>query len=112
MGNGLNIRSVPDLVVVEFEVEQENVTAPLQKMVAQIVLVTELKRVNVLSSHVLQMVYLGIGLNIQFAVYLVVEVCSIEKESATLLYLNMVVKIVMAQLVKIVLARKLNVQVF
>ena len=58
------------------------------------------------------MVYLGIGLNIQFAVYLVVEVCSIEKESATLLYLNMVVKIVMAQLVKIVLARKLNVQVF
>ena len=58
------------------------------------------------------MAYLGIGLNIQFAVYLVVEVCSIEKESATLLYLNMVVKIVMAQLVKIVLARKLNVQVF
>ena len=58
------------------------------------------------------MVYLGIGLNIQFAVYLVVEVCSIEKESATLLYLKMVVKIVMAQLVKIVLARKLNVQVF
>ena len=53
MGNGLNIRSVPDLVVVEFEVEQENVTAPLRKMVAQIVLVTELKRVNVLSSHVL-----------------------------------------------------------
>ena len=58
------------------------------------------------------MVYLGIGLNIQFAVYLVVEVCSIKKESATLLHLNMVVKIVMAQLVKIVLARKLNVQVF
>ena len=58
------------------------------------------------------MVYLGIGLNIQFAVYLVVEVCGIEKESATLLHLNMVVKIVMAQLVKIVLARKLNVQVF
>ena len=42
------------------------------------------------------MVHLGIGLNIQFAVYLAVEAFSIEKESATPLPLNMVVKIVMA----------------
>ena len=57
------------------------------------------------------MVDLGIGLNIQLAVYLVVEVCSIEKESATLLPLNMVVKVVMVQHEKIVFAVKPNVQV-
>ena len=53
LGNGLNIRSVPNLVVLELKVEQENVTAQLQQMVAQIVLVTELKHVSVSTSHVL-----------------------------------------------------------
>ena len=57
------------------------------------------------------MVDLGIGLIIQLALYLVVEVCSIKKESAIPLPLNMVVKIVMAQNAKIVLARKPVVQV-
>ena len=57
------------------------------------------------------MVYLGSGLSIHLAVYLVVEVCSIEKESATPLSLNMVVKTVMVQRVKIVPARKLIVRV-
>ena len=57
------------------------------------------------------MAYLGIGLNIQFVVYLVVEVCCIEKESTTLLPLNMVAKIVIVQYVKFVLAEKPNVQV-
>ena len=57
------------------------------------------------------MVDLGIGLIIQLALYLVVEVCSIKKESVIPLPLNMVVKIVMVQNAKIVLARKPVVQV-
>ena len=57
------------------------------------------------------MVYLGIGLIIQLALYLVVKVCSIEKEIATPLPRNMAVKIVMVQHTKVVLARKAIVQV-
>ena len=45
---GLNFPSVPDHVVVEFKVAQENVTAQLQQMAEQIVLVTGLNHVNVL----------------------------------------------------------------
>lgn len=50
LGNGLNIQNVPNRVVVEFKVERENVTAQPQQMMVQIVLVTEMKHVNVLSS--------------------------------------------------------------
>ena len=57
------------------------------------------------------MVDLGNGLIIQLAVYLVVEVCSLEKEIVTLLHLNMVVKTVMVHHEKIVPAGKQNVQV-
>ena len=53
LGNGLIIQNVPNLVVVEFKVEQENAIAQLQQMAAQIALVTGLKCVNVLSSRVL-----------------------------------------------------------
>ena len=53
MGNGLNIRNVPNRVMAEFKVVKENVTAQLQQMAVQIVLVTGLKHVNVLSSRVL-----------------------------------------------------------
>ena len=84
LGNGLTIRNVPNLVVTEFNVTQEIVRAQLQQMAAQIVLITGLKRVNVLSSHVLKMVYSEIGLIIHFALYLVVEVCSIEKKKVQL----------------------------
>ena len=49
LGNGLNIRSA----VVDFKTAQENVTSQLQQMVVQIVLVTGLKHVYTLSSHVL-----------------------------------------------------------
>ena len=52
LGNALNIQSVPNLAVMEFKVEQENVTAQFQQMVAQIVLVTKMKHVNVLSGLV------------------------------------------------------------
>ena len=48
---GRNIPSVPNHVVVEFKVAQENVTTQLQQMVAQIALGTGLKHVNVLSNH-------------------------------------------------------------
>ena len=51
--NGPAIPIAPNRVMADFKVEQENVTAQLQQMVVQIVLVTELKHVNVLSSHVL-----------------------------------------------------------
>ena len=57
------------------------------------------------------MVYLGNGLNIQFAVHLVVEGYNTENKNAILLPLNMVVKIAMAQYVKSVTAGKPNVQV-
>ena len=57
------------------------------------------------------MMYLENGLSIHLVVYLVVEVCSIEKESVTPLFLNMVVKTVMAQHVKTVPAKKPIVQV-
>ena len=57
------------------------------------------------------MVDLGDGLIIQLAVYLVVEVCSSEKEIVTLLPLNMVVKTVMAHQNKIDPAGKPNAQV-
>ena len=50
---GRNIPSVPNHVVVEFKVGQENVTTQLQQMVAQIALGTGLKQVDVLSNHVL-----------------------------------------------------------
>ena len=53
LGSGLNIRNALSCVVVDFKTAQENVTAQLQQMVVQIVLVTGLKHVNVLSSHVL-----------------------------------------------------------
>ena len=48
LGNGLNIQSAPNRVVVEFKIAQENVTAQFQQMVVQIVLVRGLKHVNVL----------------------------------------------------------------
>ena len=51
--NGPTIRVAHNRVVLESKIEQENVTVQLQQMVVQIVLVTELKHVNVLSSHVL-----------------------------------------------------------
>ena len=57
------------------------------------------------------MVDLGNGQIIPRAAYLVVEVCSLEKEIVTLLSLNMMVKIVMAHHEKIVLVGKLNAQV-
>ena len=50
---GRNIPSVPNHVVVEFKVAQENATTQLQQMVAQIVLGTGLKHVDVLSNPVL-----------------------------------------------------------
>ena len=57
------------------------------------------------------MVHLENGQIIQLAVYLVVEVCNLEKEFVTLLPLNMVVKTVMAHHEKIVLVGKQNAQV-
>ena len=56
MGNGQNIQNALNRVVLEFKFVQENVTAQLQQIVAQTVLIRGLKHVNVLSSHVLQMV--------------------------------------------------------
>ena len=52
-GNGLAIQNISDTVVVEFIIAQENVTVHLHQMAAQIVLVTELKHVNVLQILVL-----------------------------------------------------------
>ena len=57
------------------------------------------------------MVDLGNGQIIPRAAYLVVEVCSLEKEIVTLLPLNMMVKTVMVHHEKIVLVGKLNAQV-
>ena len=56
------------------------------------------------------MVYMGTGLNIQTVVNLVVEVemCSIEKESTTLLPQNMAVNIAIVQHMKAILMEKLN----
>ena len=57
------------------------------------------------------MVDLVCGQIIQVAVYLVVEVCSLERQVVTLLLLNMVVRTVMAHHKKIVSAGKLSAQV-
>ena len=57
------------------------------------------------------MVDLVCGQIIQVAVYLVAEVCSLEREVVTLLLLNMVVRTVMAHCKKIVPAGKLSAQV-
>ena len=57
------------------------------------------------------MVDLGNGLSIQLAVYLVAEVCSLEKGVVTLLPLNMVVDTVMDHHKKIIPAWKPNAQV-
>ena len=57
------------------------------------------------------MVDLGNGQIIPRVAYLVVEVCSLEKEIVTLLPLNMMVKTVMVHHEKIVLVGKLNAQV-
>lgn len=48
LGNGLTIRNVPNRGVVELKTAKENATAHLQQMAAQILLVTELKYVNIL----------------------------------------------------------------
>ena len=47
-GNGLTIRNIPNCVVVELKIAKENATAHLQQMAAQILLVAELKYVNIL----------------------------------------------------------------
>ena len=48
LGNGLIIRNVPRLAVVDFKIAQENVTIQLLQMAVQIVLVKGLKHINVL----------------------------------------------------------------
>ena len=53
LGNGQNTRNALSRAVVDFKTVQENVTAQLQQMEGQIVLVSGLKHVNVLSSHAL-----------------------------------------------------------
>ena len=111
LANGQSIQLVLKHVGVEFRAALENVTVPLQQMVGQIVMVLAVKHGNAQLTLARLTVVSVDGLHIRNAVFLAVVVYNLKKENVTLHPLNLVVKTVWDQLVKVAHATTKNVQV-
>ena len=111
LANGQSIQHVLKHVGVEFRAALENATVPLQQMVGQIALALAVKHENAQLTLVQLTVVSGDGPHIRNAVLLAAVVCNLKKENVTLHLLNLVVKIVWDQLVKVAHATTENVQV-
>ena len=111
LANGQSTQNVLKHVGVEFRAALENVTVLLQQMVEKIALVLAVKHENAQLILVQLTVVSGDGPHIRNVVLLAAVVSNSKKENVTLHLLNLVVKTVWDQLVKLAHATTKNVQV-